>query len=454
MSAPLLVTAALGVLLAAAPPTGSPQVPCAPDSSAWRKAREALTAYSNRLDALPEDGDTRAARLEMKSLVRLGCFALAREERAGEWPLEWDAPAAGVSTGSRSAKAAREVSALALRTWWRDGGRAWLESYLELGRPGPHTAVIPPELREPVLTPERASGHPLAALLCPARSGDCGTQTEVWRARAEEAFVRERKQERERSGDTATEESPEPGVPRSVADCEGLARAKPAALRYMAWRYCLTDFGDLRPQRDVLPLGNLRTPTGGWLVLQGRADESGRGRMEVLHLGTGATYLVRAAKEPSGQATVVAGRTEVERLRELTWMLVLSHEVRADVHADVWRVPIPADFAVTWWKDGGWERTGRMSGVVGGATDQTRVAWRWFVPGVASPYSGTLVYSLPSAVGEVHARNLLLAADSTFHEGCPAVLPPDPSVLGAGAEVLHTWRPPPDCSPEVSRNAQ
>ncbi|MBU8897198.1 hypothetical protein KRR26_16400 [Corallococcus sp. M34] len=453
MSAPLLVTTALGVLLAAAPPAGSPLVPCAPESSAWRKAHDALTAYSSRLDALPEDGDTREARLEMKSLMRLGCFALAREERAGDWPLEWDAPATGVSTGSRSAESVLEVSALALKTWWRDGGRAWLESYLELGRPGPHTAVIPPALREPVLTPERAPRHPLAALLCPAGSGDCGARTEVWRARAEEAFVRERKQEaeRERADHGAADALPEPGIPRTVADCEGLARAKPAALRYMAWRYCLTDFLDLWPRRDVLPLGNLRTPTEGWLVLRGRDDESGRGRMEVLHLGTGATYLVRGA---AGEVRVVAGLTEVERLRELTWMLVLSHEVREEVRADVWRVPIPSDFSVTWWKDASWERTGRMSGVVGGSTDATRVTWRWSVPGVASPYSGTFVYSLPEKMGEVHARSLLRAADSTFHEGCPPVLPPGSSVLGASAEVIQTWSPPPGCSPGAGRAAQ
>jgi hypothetical protein len=205
-------------------------------------------------------------------------------------------------------------------------------------------------------------------------------------------------------------------------------------------------------------------------------------QLDAYHLGTGAAYrsssCSQLALKPGGtvdgvgtdaarRSEVMAGRMDPTRLRELTWMLLLAPEVRADVQVEALRVPVPKDFRIEW------TRTNRvggvMGGVYGGSTAQTRLGWRWFPPGGAEPWSGTWTYPWSWNVGEDFVNELLEAAEATFQEGCPARPVPsmlldltrEPAVHGLDApngvaqvqdarvEALSAWRPPPGCAPRA-----
>ncbi|MCY1045546.1 hypothetical protein OV208_29795 [Corallococcus sp. bb12-1] len=455
MSLSFVVSAGLGWLLSAAPRI----VPCAPDTPAWAQARDGLAAFDLQVEAL-DDADTAASlRPSMIALRKLRCFALAGEEDV--W-LPIARPEAGE----------QEVSALALKTWWRDGGKAFFASHLRLGRPGPYTVVVPPDLRE-VLTREHSRGHRLEALACPAKSDACGVETGPWRARAEEAF----RPEFLRHGQLRTSAKDRPLPP----DCAARATRKPAKHRYKAWRECLSSALGARPVQPALPLGRIRAPMDGWLVVRGRRGHHAFcDQLDAYHLETGTIYEARSCSglmlQPLGQvdvartdaarrAEVKVGRIAPEKLRELTWMLLLAPEVESHVQLEALRAPVPKDFRIEWTVTN--EVGGMEGGVVGGSTAQTRLRWSWFPEGGAEPWSGSWTYPWSWAVGDDHVNDLLEDAETSFQEGCPRQPVPsrmmaftrEPAVNGRDApngvahvqdtllEDLSTWRPPPGCAP-------
>lgn len=450
----LVVSAGLGWLLTAAPSPVARIVPCAPDTPAWTQARDGLAAFDQQVQELAEDGTVASVLPAMTALLDLRCFALAREEGGGLSFVEHGA-----------------VSGLALKTWWRDGGKDSLASQLELGRPGPHTVVIPPDLRE-ALTLEHSKGHRLEALVCPAKAGTCGVETEPWRARADQAF----RPEYLRHGKPRASVAEPPRPP----DCEARARKKSPGLRYRTWRQCLVEGPGTRPLQSVLPLGRIRAPMDGWLVVRGRRGHHAFcDQLDAYHLGTGTAYRSNSCSQlalrPGGtvdgastdaarRSEVMAGRMDPARLRELTWMLLLAPEVRAGVQVEASRISVPKGFRIEWPRT---DLVGGVSGSVGGSTAQTRLGWRWFPPGGAGPWSGTWTYPWSWNVGEDFVNELLEEAEATFQEGCPARPVPselldftrEPAVHGLDApngvarvqdarvEALRTWRPPPGCAP-------
>ncbi|RKH35068.1 hypothetical protein D7Y13_18140 [Corallococcus praedator] len=455
MSVSLVVSAGLGWLLTAAPRI----LPCAPDTPGWTEARDGLAAFDKQVDALA-DGDTVAPlRPAMIALRDLRCFALAREEDA------W-LPVSEPDSGEQ------DVSALALKTWWRDGGKAFFASHLELGRPGPHTVVNPPELRA-VLTREHSKGHRLEALACPTKADACGMETGPWRARAEQAF----RPEFLRDGQLRASAKDRPRPP----DCAARARKQPAKQRYKTWRECLADAPGALPVLPALPLGRIRAPMDGWLVVRGRRGHHAFcDQLDAFHLVTGATYEARScgglALQSQGRVDVVrteaarrsevrVGRVDPERLRELTWMLLLAPEVQADVQVEALRTPVPKDFRIEWTATN--LVGGVQGGMFGGSSGQTRLNWSWFPSGGAEPWSGTWTYPWSWAVGEDYVNELLEDAEATFQEGCPRQPVPsrmmaftrEPAVHGLDApngvgrvqdalvEDLNAWRPPPGCVP-------
>ncbi|RYZ38146.1 MAG: hypothetical protein EOO71_25225 [Myxococcaceae bacterium] len=455
MSLSFVVSAGLGWLLAAAPRI----LPCAPDTPEWVAARDGLAAFDQRMEALPDEGTVAPLRPAMIALRDLRCFALAREEDDG-------LPVAEPEAGEQ------DVPALALKTWWRDGGKAFFASHLELGRPGPHTVVVPPGLRE-VLTREHSKGHRLEALVCPAKSDACGGETAPWRARAEQAF----RPEFLRDGEPRASARDRPRPP----DCAALARKQPAKLRYKAWRECLSETQGARPLLPALPLGRIRAPMDGWLVVRGRRGHHAFcDQLDAYHLGTGATYEARscsglalqargqvdvARTEAGRRSEVKVGRMDPERLRELTWMLLLAPDVRADVQVEALLAPVPKDFRIEWTATN--EGRGISGGAFGGSSGQTRLRWSWFPEGGTEPWSGVWTHPWSWAVGEDHANDLLKAAEATFQEGCPRQAVPsrmmaftrEPPVNGRDApngvarvpdtllDDLSAWRPPPGCVP-------
>jgi hypothetical protein len=460
MSVSLVMSVGLGWLLMTAPARSASLVPCAPDSPDWSAAKEALTAFDARMEALPEDGDVGVVRSGLKALLGNRCFDIAREEEHRA-PLSWH-------LGEEEGEA---VSALALKTWWRDGGKAYLTAWLELGRPGSRTVVIAPDLRD-TLSREVSPKHPLGPLLCPTKAEACGAETEGWRVRAEKAFASE-----ERHARMFSDEKP----PR--VDCMAVARKRPTRLRYKTWRDC--QMSNARPVRYVLPLGRIHAPMDGWLVVRGRRGHYGFcDRVDAYHLGTGTAYrssscsnlalrsggeVDTAGTDAARQSEVKVGHIAPERLRELTWMLLLAPEVRQGVQVEALQVPVPKELRVEWPTRLGATEEGVMGGVFGGSTAQTRLRWSWFPSGGGEPLLGEFTYPWSYAPGEDHANGLLKEAEGSFQEGCPKLPLPtgvldftrEPTVSAVDApegvkrvqdarvEALFGWKPPTSCAQDL-----
>ncbi|WP_375745895.1 hypothetical protein NR800_14745 [Corallococcus interemptor] len=456
MSVSLVVSFGLGWLLTAAPAQPERIVPCPPDSADGEAAREALSAFDARMEALPEDGEVQEARAGLQLLLSHRCFGLAREEEGRE-PLTWDEE--------------HPVPALALRTWWRDGGKAYFMSQLELGRSGARTVVIPPDVRD-VLARETSPKHRLSALVCPVKAGGCGAETEPWRERAEKAF----RPENRRPG-TFDEKPPPP------PDCMKEARRQPSRSRYKAWRMCLANSPSARNVQTVLPLGRIRAPMDGWLVIRGRRGHHAFcDQLDAYHLATGTAYrsmscsglalmpdgnVDGAATNAARRSGVKVGRVSPERLHELTWMLLMVPEVKDRVQVEAVRIPVPKGLRVEWPATDDGILGGIVGGAFGGSTAQTRLGWKWFPPGGAEPLSGAFTYPYSWAPGEDHANVLMKEVEATLQEGCPGLPVPvreldftrEPGVSRVDApegvsqvqdarvDALVTWKPPPGCAP-------
>jgi hypothetical protein len=299
--------------------------------------------------------------------------------------------------------------------------------------------VVPPDVRA-VLPRELAgtAAPSLAPFLCPEGEAACGAETEVWRARAEAAFPKTR----------------EGWDAQGVAGCaEGLAEM-PESQRYPRWRECVEE---RRPTGPALPLGRLRAPEAGWLLVRERPGDSGAcDEVRVYELGTGAAYVSRgcgASAEAHPEGTVLAGTVAVAPLREAVWMLLVKEQVEADVQTRALSVPLPEGLHLS-----GHFEDSLVASIRGGAwagTARTRLEWSWLSPGRA-PLSGVLTWPESSDAGEVHATRLLEAAEGSFTETCPPVLVPSgllSTVASGGGEArasaLRSWRAPEGCSPRT-----
>ena len=131
-------------------------------------------------------------------------------------------------------------------------------------------------------------------------------------------------------------------------------RTPTGAERYRRWRGCVEA---ARPKQFALPLGDVKAPETGWLVIAGR-----RGHYEfcdtvrAYDLVTGAAFIDDSCCEITfelgwpidrdmhhrGMARrVKAGVVPVENLRETLWMLLLRSEAE-EVQRSPSTIPVPA----------------------------------------------------------------------------------------------------------------
>lgn len=457
MLLPLLL---LGWTLAASPaPAERRYTPCPDASPEWTEARKRFETLEVTMAALPDNGNTGEVLAALKEVLGSRCFEMSREERR--------VPEAG-------------VHALALEAWWRDGGRAWVASYLELGRPGVRRVVLPPDLR-PVLTRDTVpSGHRLAPWLCAAGDAVCTSGTEAWYARADAAFLPENQPRPQ--GEPLEEPDAESTL---EADCLAQARSQPKRWRYTAWRSCL---GNTVLRERALPLTRLRAPEGGWLVVRGRrghydfCDE-----VRAYHLATGAAYVVQSCSDlvlikgghvdasrtdAARQTRILAGTLAPEKLKALTWMMLLAPEAKGRLQPWARVLVVPKDFSMEWrekYEPGDVDL--RVLGVGSwGHTGRTRLHWTWFPPTKAEPLSGDFSWPDDSDPEDNHVDVLLQEAEATFREGCPPLPPPldlldftqAPGVNHRDApegvdktqdsllEALRDWHSPSHCQPSLN----
>ncbi|AGC46802.1 hypothetical protein MYSTI_05525 [Myxococcus stipitatus DSM 14675] len=447
----------LGVLLSAKPPSDEKVfVPCPLSTPEWAEARERFRALDARVEALPDEDDARSTVVALGEVLKSRCFEMSREETSS--PVSEEEP----------------PPALSLKAWWRQGGRAWVESYLELGKPEVRTVVLPPEVRPALARETAAPDHRLASLLCSAADRECAKQMVSWEVKAEASFARER----DRVAKTTDLDE------KIAARCVAEARAKPARWRYTSWRSCQRDSISHGTQPPVI---RMRMPTDGWLVMRGRrGHHSFCDEVRAYHLGTGTAWVSQSCSELAlyeddarlGQvdvqatdaarsARVAVGTVSLDLLREMARAVLLADEPMAHGRASAISVPVPKGYRIEWRE----RKSGLSSvGMGGGAgwftSGQTRLTWTWFPPERAEPLAGELTWPDSSQPMEDLADRLVVEAEETFKQGCPARLapaalldftqPPGVNRLDAPTGVarpqdalltaLRTWQPPPGCS--------
>ena len=423
---------------------------CESQSQAWIAGRTALEALHERISGLADHDSTGPALDQFAALLSTECFRFALE----------------------SPRTPEPDTALSLRQWWADGGYTWLASYLELPELGLSTdlkthVVVPPDTRRTLRT-GAGSAH-LAPLLCALNDPKCAADTQGWRTRAESflSLHRVREQEQERESDVRKD------LTAHYGSCEDIAAKAPHALRYRAWRDCLES---RRPERWTLPLGRLKAPSSGWLIVSGRRGHySFCEAIAAYHLETGAAYTAescsdlvldagggvdRRATQRAARSRMRTGTLRLDNLREAVWALLLFKEAEeVQPHAEYH--PLPNGMTpVLSSKE--WESSIAFSSGEWMSTAQTILDWSW-VPGVGPVAAGELTWPTSSNGIEEHAAGLLDVAEGTLIEGCPPSPAPPlelvrkrirvhsaDAVPGLDKELVEhfrTWRSVPPCSP-------
>jgi hypothetical protein len=423
---------------------------CEPESRAWIAGQKALEALQASISGLADREPTAPALDQFAALLSTECFRFALE----------------------SPRLPAPDTALSLKQWWADGGYDWLASYLQLPELGPSTdlkkhVVVPPDTRR-TLRVGSGSAH-LAPLVCALDDPKCAADTQGWRTRAESflSLHRVREQERERDSDLTKDLAAHYGT------CEEIAAKAPDALRYRAWRDCLES---RRTERWTLPLGRLKAPASGWLIVSGRRGHySFCEAIGAYHLGTGAAYIAencsslvlnkgggvdRRATQRAARSRMLTGTLRLDNLREAAWALLLFKEAE-EVQAGAEYYPLPKDVTpVLSSKE--WQGSAAFSVGEWASTAQTILDWSW-VPEAGPAATGELTWPTSANGVEEHAASLLEVAEGALVEGCPpSPLPPldlvrkrirvnqRDAVPGLDKELVErfrSWRPVPPCNP-------
>jgi hypothetical protein len=411
-------------------PTGRVVTRCEAGSRDQKNARASWERLRDQIGDLGEASDPTAVLAALRDLLRMRCFELAAEQ--GPPPIP-----------SR---------ALALRTWWEDGGYLWLWSYVEPMQEGQSTrlrdtAVLPPDART-VLSSETPSDGRLAPLLCSESDALCGLETRGWVERARTALVR-RPEPRHWFDD--------PLPPEPWQRCETAAGKAPPQDAYTVWRNCLARE---RKRERALPLGRTRAPKEGWLIISGR-----RGHYEfcdgirAYDLATGSAYRAESCSalvlEHDGavdfgqtdahrNVDVHVGRVVVDNIREAAWMLMLRDQAE-DVIPRADTYPIPQGIPVRYRLGAGKRPDLAIGGSGMWSSALTTLTWTWDRGEGTTSASGELTWPESADPAETHAASLLAIAESGFEAGCPPTRfpirnePNPPGVSALDAEPRALW---------------
>lgn len=391
-------------------------LPCDPSGADYAAADAELKAIDAAINRLAPADDFTPLVSRITKLVETKCFELLGE----------------ISLGP--------ASSLSLQTYWNEGGHAHLRGYLDLRADALRLVWVAPSLRS-ALTLETAPRSPLRSLLCPAADETCAADTRGWEIRAEAAFrhagelaaARKKLQGRDEPGQLTLS---------GEEDCETLAIKAPVGRRFVKFRDCLEETLDKHP---ALPIGHLRAPTRGWLLVSGRrghyryCDE-----MRAYDLASGAAYRVGTCSElalvsggavdhratDEGRRRVVElGRLPVEALREAAWMLLLLDEVDQNVRTRGWGRSVPEGIGIMARASDEYALHGFGTSFTTTSADTT-LHWR-VVDGDRELKAGTLTWPMEwNEPARAHALTLLKVAEAGFILGCPQTAPPLALVRG------------------------
>jgi hypothetical protein len=440
-----LIVAVAVVGTAAAVPVAAEEVvrPCRVGSPVHVAATQAVAALDADIRKLAPAADPASLMKRIEELGQQTCFRIG----------------GGLSADAKSG--------LSLRTWWEAGGHAVATGVLAMGGSDPKVWIVPDARR--ALTREAAPGHRLTPLLCPGADETCGRETDGWRLRAEAALERAARARTPDDGhfrmtlsDWERERAP------TFDDCEGYAGKALRRQQLARYRNCLTVAARTA---IVFPIGRIRKPTEGWLVVSGRrghyafCDE-----VSAFDLATGAAYHVAScggldltggggvdhrATDASRKPERRRGTVSLDEIREAAWMLLQLGELDEDVVTEGFGEALPKGIAVV---DDGVGTHGSFGGGHIVTSAQTSLHWR--VTGVPRQLgSGRVTWPRDlNDDAEAYATELLEVAEASFSPGCPPATPPgalvgeidklctnrldaDPKSLATAATALSTgWR--------------
>ena len=232
----------------------------------------ALDAFGSRLGRRDTSADE--LRAELRALLAMPCFAAA-------------------AVDARVVPAFR--SRLAAATWWSEGGGRWLEQFVGR-RDFTDRWVFPPSERPSVARDDLDRGDVLYDLACPADDPACGADTRPWLVRL-------------RAGvEPVTPVAPRPTSPVTVPpDDRGEA--------FVHWHDSIAS-----PETSslALPVGTLRAPSRGWLVIH--IDDV---ELIAIDLQHGGAHIARRRERRPVGLDVVHGDVDLAVARELAWSMLM-----------------------------------------------------------------------------------------------------------------------------------
>jgi hypothetical protein len=392
--------------------------PCAKDSEHAKAARARIGALDAKIGALAANAPGEAVGKEIEAVLEGPCFALTTLP----YPFELD-------------------SGLAVKQWWSDGGKWWLESQLALGLPRDpkamsgttHQLVVPPSTRK-TLAADVQPKSPLLPLLCPAASAlpdstsSCGRETVGWMHRAAMTFTHLAEAKRAHFLDLSPKSEPPP----TRDECLSKAKEAPAHRAFHTYADCVQATAR---RTEALPLGRYSTPKEGWLVLQGRRGHHGFcDEIRAYDLASGAAYVAKScgglimkggtvngvATNVPRQPSVEVGKVPVEALREAALFALLSEEVDHEIVERAFGWSIPPEIEIAMPEDRGLTLPGVSHGWSSGRSIQA-ASW---VLGGRSQARAAVHWPDADEPAREHAAELLAIAELGFVAGCaPAALP-------------------------------
>jgi hypothetical protein len=419
---------------------GTPLPRCEESSLAYRDAEARLDLLDQYIDRLADSADPTAAVHELHSLLKSECFLPAAETDRIPTP----------------------DSALSLKRWSRSGGLDWLASYLKLPEYGeishtrPHVG-LPPDTR-PTLAVSIDRDDPLRSLVCRLDQEACGVETIGWIERAERAFETHRivhldDDRRVFGNDTA----PVAHTEKEAAErCAAHMLSADGANRYQAWRDCVET---QRPKTTALPLGRIRPPTAGWLIISGRRGHYGFcDTTSAFDLESGAAFIHescsdlalnsdgsvdRTLTDASRVDRVRSGKLAVDNLREALWMMLLQEKTSLVQLRSGW-YPLPDGLQTqSVARDPAFDVNAFNGAMV--TTAQTELAWRWLPP-TGPEIAGMVIWPMSYDAAEDHAASLLTVAELGLIPGCVPRQPPPESRLGLPDMRVNPVDAPPEYS--------
>jgi hypothetical protein len=174
-------------------------------------------------------------------------------------------------------------------------------------------------------------------------------------------------------------------------------------------------------REDALPLGGLRAPASGWLVLRGRRGHySWCNELRTYDLATGSAYIASLCGGMTNtppQITVVRGKLPLDALREAAWMMFLAGVVDRNVIVSGEGRAIPPELAIRVPKEQGF---GIGIGGFGWSSGRTTLVYQWIRQG-KSTATGTVTWPDAYGAAEEHATNLLAIAEAAFVKTCAGI---------------------------------